>query len=437
MNRNERNRAGNILAAGFASLGAATLAVALVTGAPPQPLWLWAAFAAVFVFLEFFAVEVNDRLRVSSSVMVAFTAPVVFGRGSAVVAVALMAAVSPLLPEDLRQWNWRRPAANFGQLVVSASAGTAVFMLFLPRGNLETGALPLIVVGAALGAITNDWLNFQMVALYVRRVYPDRVIRPWSQLMMNHATLALLAVLGALLGAAYLLVGPVILPLIVTTYLVGHFGFASFSRKRESHEATIRGFVKAVEALDPYTRGHTERVAHFSRIIGEELGLGAGRLERLRWAALIHDVGRLAVPGHLLRKEGPLDDEEHETMCRYMAVVESLLSEVGFLRPMVAVAAAARDLTCPSGSAPNAPAEAHILAAADVFDAMTSARSYRTAVTQRQAFAELRARSDRFGRDVVEALVTALEHRGELYGSPDDESAAAVERLVKERAIRA
>ena len=78
-----------------------------------------------------------------------------------------------------------------------------------------------------------------------------------------------------------------------------------------------------------------------------------------------------------------------------------------------------------------------MLAVADAFDAMTSTRSYRAAVTQAEAFAHLRARADVLGAEVVEALISGITHRGEVYGSPDDASAAEVARLVKERAIRA
>ena len=101
---------------------------------------------------------------------------------------------------------------------------------------------------------------------------------------------------------------------------------------------------------------------------------------------------------------------------------------------MVAIAAAHHALL--DGSA-NVSIEGRILAAADAFDAMTSTRSYRSAVTQRTAFDQLRRRRDIYGVDVVEALIAAIEISGEVYGSPEDESAAVVERLVRERAIRA
>ena len=107
---------------------------------------------------------------------------------------------------------------------------------------------------------------------------------------------------------------------------------------REAHEATLRGFVKALEAKDLYTRGHTERVAYFAQLTGQELSFSGTQLERLRWAALIHDVGKLAVPGELIRKKGRLSADEYLDMKAHAHLVEEILAEVEFLEPMVEIA---------------------------------------------------------------------------------------------------
>jgi len=96
MNTQQRN--GTILAGTLAVLGVATLAVLAVVQDTPAPLWLWVTFTAAFVALEFSSVEVSDRLFVSGSRMAAYTAAVVFGRSSAVLAVALMAAIAAFHP---------------------------------------------------------------------------------------------------------------------------------------------------------------------------------------------------------------------------------------------------------------------------------------------------------------------------------------------------
>ncbi len=409
--------------------GAAVIVVLFVVQRDPSPLWLWGLFAGVFVVLEFSSVEVNDRLFISSSIMVAFAGAVVFGRDSAVLAVTLMAAVSVLQPEDLRLRRWRQPAFNFGQLVISTALGVLTLFPFLPDGPLSTADLPTLTAGAVLAAVVYNWVNFRLVSVYARIGYPDRALLPWSRMLGNHLVHAVLGAYGALLGAAYLMVGPVALPLMFSTFLVGQIGFATYSRMRQAHEDTVSGFVKAIEALDPYTKGHTDRVAQFCRMTGEQLGLDADQLEVLRWSALIHDVGKIAAPAELINKEGSLTEEEQARLGRRMAVVEELLSRVDFLAAAVEASAASRKTQ-------DTQLIGRVLGAADAFDAMTTTRSYRSAVTQTAAFDQLRRDDGLYGSAVVEALIAAIVASDVVYGAPDVGAATEVERLVQERIRR-
>jgi HD-GYP domain-containing protein (c-di-GMP phosphodiesterase class II) len=246
-----------------------------------------------------------------------------------------------------------------------------------------------------------------------------------------------MGVLGGFLGVVYAAVGFSVLPVILVVFVAGHYTFASHGELREAHEATLRGFIKALEAKDLYTRGHTERVAYFAQLIGEDLGFRGSRLERVRVAALIHDVGKLAVPRDLIRKRGRLTTEEYEDLQSHAHVVEDILAEVEFLRPMVEIASGHHSQFDGSGYGGSGhkhgkrPAmEARILAVADAFDAMTSTRSYRMALSQEFAFDELRRNAGtQFDPAIVESLVRALNRTGERYGSPgltDDEQARSL-----------
>ena len=410
----------------------------------PEPFWLWILFGTAHIYFEWRAVEVNDRLIASPSIMVLTTAAVAYGPASAALGVAIIAALSPLTPADIRERRWFQPIANMGQLTLSATIAVLLLTVLLPQQPFDRSDFLAIAVASGIAAVTYGALNYSIVLAVVRAVFGERHLRPWSNLPALVLPLLGMGFLGGLLGATYKLVGAHTLPLIFAVFFVGHMTFASYAQLREAQESTLRGFIKALEAKDLYTRGHTERVAYFAELIGREVGFSGTRLERLRWAALIHDVGKLAVPRDLIRKRGRLTEDEYEQMQAHTHLVEDLLADVDFLQPMVTIAANHHQHFDGNGYGPDAHVlagpqqlEARILAVADTFDAITSTRSYRVALTQEFAFEELRrCAGTQFDPEVVEALIRVLDRRGERYGSPDVGSDEEARRRAEE-AVRA
>lgn len=433
-----------LLATGYVLAGLSVLMAAAVFDGRFPSFWRWLLFAIAFAVLEYNSVEVNDRLFQSSSVMVALTAGIVFALegSSATLGLAALAALGPLLPADLRERRWFQPMANMGQLIVSAGAAGLVLDLMLKDVGIVTPDVARIVAAGIVASIAYTVVNWQLVRIAVRVVYRTRDVVPWSRMTVVLSSLFTMGIVGGLLGTTIVLVAPVT-PLILVVYLIGHLSLSSYAQLREAHEATLRGFVKALEAKDLYTRGHTERVAYFAQLAGQELSFSGTQLERLRWAALIHDVGKLAVPGELIRKKGRLSPDEYLDMKSHAHLVEEILAEVEFLQPMVEIASSHHSHYDGSGyggrghrSGSQPSLESCILAVADAFDAMTSTRSYRMALTQEFAIEELRQHAGtQFHPDVIDALERGLQKVGETYGSHDVDDEELARRLAEQQVV--
>jgi len=153
----------------------------------------------------------------------------------------------------------------------------------------------------------------------------------------------------------------------------------------------IVALVEAVEAKDPYTRGHTQRVAEISVLIGQNLGLSGERLKTLNQAAMLHDIGKISVPDSILNKPGKLTDAELSIVKEHPARGHRIIQNVRSLQQEVAGIRHHHERLdgsgYPDGLKGNAiPLDARIIAVADVFDALTSARPYRGPWTSERAF---------------------------------------------------
>ena len=410
-----------------------------------QPDWsAWLPFAVLFVLLEFFAVEVNDRMLQSSSVMVAMSAGVILAMrpaSDAMFGLALMCGLAVFTPADFKQRRWFQPLANFGQFVLAGAVAGLILDLNLDGVESTTSALVRVLLVSAVAALAYATVQTILVRRAVKTVFGRDNLEPWSQMPVLFFGQVMMGIIGGLVGAAFLIAGrTAIIVFIVGVYAIGHMSLYAFAQLRESHIGSIRGFVKTLEAKDMYTRGHTERVAFFAQMIGEELKFNGTQLETIRWAALIHDLGKLAVPTELIRKRGRLDEDEYAEMKAHAQLVEEILAEVDFLQPMVEIASGHHSNFDGSGYGGTGHAvgetpslEACIVAAADAFDAMTSARSYRMALSQQYALTELRQNSGaQFHPEVVDAFERALEKTGRRWGAPHVNDEEMARRLAEE-----
>ncbi|MGW5634341.1 HD-GYP domain-containing protein [Streptomyces sp. NPDC003832] len=212
--------------------------------------------------------------------------------------------------------------------------------------------------------------------------------------------------------------GPVAALFVLLPMGVSWWVFAQYHRERAAHRATIRALVQAVDIKDGYTRGHSERVGQASMMIARELGMDAERVELLRFAGILHDVGKLGVPTRLLRKDGPLTPEERRVIELHPEYGHEMVRGISFLGEARAAVLHHHERLDGSGYpyglvGGQIPEPARVVAVADAFDAMTSTRSYRRARPVDAALAELRrCAGTQFDPRMVTALARVIGRSG-------------------------
>lgn len=206
-----------------------------------------------------------------------------------------------------------------------------------------------------------------------------------------------------------------------------------FSSLQDAYLATVRALAAAVDAKDPFTRGHSDRVASYARAIAEKLELSGEQSTALEMAAYLHDIGKIGVREGILLKPGKLSDEEYGQMKHHPLIGANILRPVAFPWPIAPVVRHHHEhydgKGYPAGlKGEEIPLLARILTVADAFEAMTSDRPYRPGRTDAEAIEELRrCQGSHFDPRVVDSFIAALAEESGLVGTVDGSKTERVE----------
>ena len=196
---------------------------------------------------------------------------------------------------------------------------------------------------------------------------------------------------------------------------------AAQARLATAQTATIAALAKTIEAKDPYTRGHSVRVAGLAIELARKLQLSEDVVAVVKRAALLHDIGKLGISDDILYKKSPLTHEEWETLQQHPRWTNDILSPLPFLKRESRIALLHHERYDGTGyglglKGDAIPIEASIVALADGFDAMNSARPYRGPMPRAKVIAEItNGRTTQYDPAVVDPFLTLLEDKPELW----------------------
>jgi hypothetical protein len=415
----------------------ATLALAWAASFPFPGSWAFGSFLLIAFVLE----TLNTQLRVEAKGTTSFIMHIAAGLLFGAFWSGLIAGLSTLLGELARESKAvkvvfnvsQRTLAIVGAILLYTALGGKLPPAYLAQGvTLSSDAFQRDLGLFFLLAATYFLLNSALVSLVVS-ISSDRSFREvWSLntrgvLGYDFGASAISLLVAWLYTTVERLVGfgpigliGVIIPIVAVRHVYG-----LYHQLQDSGQELLQVMVKAIEARDPYTSGHSLRVRELSRAIAVELGLSVSEIEQVETAALLHDVGKIHEEfAPLLRKESRLTPEETALMQTHSAKSADLVGIIskfrGFIQDSVRYHHERWDgQGYPSGLAGSSiPLGSRIILISDTIDAMTTDRPYRKRLTLDIVIAELqKCKGTQFDPDLVEVAVSSVAVRRLISGS--------------------
>jgi len=413
-------------------IGAVATAAVVVVAIGPYRGIDWAAVGTLGLLLiacESSATLLNPRgLAWSANTMASLAAVVLTGPvGAALVSCCTLFGIrrGPTLEQRL---------FNTAMYTVSAYLAGRTYLLFDgPVGVPHATSFPGLIGPFAAAAVVHVAVNFALLrgVFWLTKEPGTATGRIGLDLMLGLTELGYGA-FGVLIAALWSVLGAFTAVLVLVPVFVARWAVTQFAAQQRAYEATVSALCQAVETKDFYTRGHSERVSRGSVMIATEIGMRTDRVAAIRYAGMLHDVGKLGVPTSVLQKRSALTDDEYAAIQLHPMRGLDIVREIGFLDEALAGIMHHHERIDGKGypmglAGDEIPEFARVLAVADAFDAMTSTRSYRGPRPVPEAVTELRkCAGTQFDLAFVDAFVTAIERDG--WTPPD---AAAVEEPLR------
>jgi putative nucleotidyltransferase with HDIG domain len=191
-----------------------------------------------------------------------------------------------------------------------------------------------------------------------------------------------------------------------------------YENLRNNYLSTIRAFAHAVEAKDEYTHGHSENVMNYTVALGRRMGIKGQELEHIKYAGLLHDIGKIGISEAILNKPGKLSDEEYNEIKKHPELGARIISNIPFLSQLVVLVQHHHEHYNGKGypfglAGDEIPLGSRMLSVSDTYEAMTSDRPYRKAMPQEKAFKILREeRGAQFDPVIVDAFLEVMTKEG-------------------------
>ena len=320
---------------------------------------------------------------------------------------------------SLKSPKWYKVLFNAAQISISTGVASILYHLVYPTtGSHEI--IKVLVIGLALVAYA--FTNNILVSGVVSFATGKRFLGILKDVIVDFFGVSIFVALAISYIVIYLYsyIGLWVIPIALGPLLAVRLVIDLYKKFLNSKIGSMYALLKALEEKDPYTAGHGERVALYAEIIAERLGIDGKRLDDLKIAAQLHDVGKIGIKDKILNKPGHLDVIEFEEVKTHPSKGAEILKEVPSFRKIIPWVMYHHEhwdgSGYPSGlKGKKIPLEARIIGISDVYDALTTKRAYRNAFTPEKAVEMIKNESGKaFDPVVVAAFLDVIDKINEV-----------------------
>jgi putative nucleotidyltransferase with HDIG domain len=390
---------------------------------PLAVLTLVAEFYKVQVFMQ----NSEEQVSVSWSSVLSIGALLSLGVNEAIIISILSGMISSLYPRKLPLIKILYNIASYSMTVIATNSLMILFDVLNLIEEHQVIIVPFTI--AFIYIISNYFLATILMKIITQKSFTEIV----TDLIFPHLPHSLIfAFIGSILGIWYGQYGVIALLSILTLIGIINYGMKTSTKAANDRiqeladsneqikqlavqlDQTFDDFIETltatVDARDPYTYGHSLQVSHYAYALATELGMDEKEIERIRIAGLLHDIGKISIPEHILFKNGRLTDEEYEVVKQHAPIGEEIIGQIPSLADIASLIGMHHERYNGRGYPRGLKEQeislgAHILGVSDTLDTILSSRSYKKGRTVEEAMQEFeRCRGNLFHPDVVDAL---------------------------------
>jgi len=377
--------------------------------------WAIIFFLTLSTFAEFVPVHLPIGGVISIGFPIDFVVILVYGP----VLAMLIAALSALIGEIIeRKVSWYKIIFNSSQCALSAGIAGLVYQY--TGGIVGFQNLFKFIFPAALCAFIYCLINLMLVNIFISLEKSVRITAVWRINFKDILPSYLAeAPIGFLMAIVYVEVGIFGILLFFLPLLLARRSFELYTKMRKVYLDTIRALAAAIDAKDPYTKGHSERVAETAVALAQELNLSDQDIENIEYTALLHDIGKIGIADSILGKKNKLTNKEFDKIKEHTVMGAKIIEPVDFLKNSYEAIHHHHERYDGDGypdgiKGEDIPILARIIAVADAYDAMGSDRPYRKKLNKDKILKELKDQSGKqFDPEAVKALISVLNRKRE------------------------